>query len=143
MRAVAAIIASSRRESGLPAMSRDHSRKQAVSIGKNAKDISRVLGQLSISEAFAASGLRASSTPSCNSPIVTAERKICSGRILPISLERLGAALQRGRQHRQLLPCPLGIATIQSFIHARNHDSGVPRVFSGGVDGMPEPGAVR
>jgi len=43
-------------------------------------DPSTNASQFSISAALVASLLRVSSTPACNSPIVTDERKICSGR---------------------------------------------------------------
>ena len=74
-------IASSIDCGAFPAINRAHSRKHAESIGNAVNEASTIVSQVSISCAFAASVLRINSTPACSSPIVMAERKICSARV--------------------------------------------------------------
>ena len=76
--AVAAIIASSSRRSCLPSIRRAHSRKQAASMDKIWVVAASRSTQDSISSALIRFWSRVRSIPRCNSPNVTAERKICS-----------------------------------------------------------------
>lgn len=77
---MAAIIASSTNCGLFPTISRAHSRKPAESMGNAANEASTIVSHASISRALAVSFLRGSSQQACSSPMVTAERKICSAR---------------------------------------------------------------
>src|SRR5258708_32483488 len=62
---------------------------------------------------------------------------------LSIAFQRLRSALQRRGENRQLLPRPLGVAFVESFVHAGNYNRGVACVLARSIDRMTEPGTMR
>ena len=62
---------------------------------------------------------------------------------LPVSFKLPGCTLQRCRQYRQLLPHPLRITLVESFVHSRNHHGGITGVFARSINHMAKPRPVR
>src|SRR5271165_493747 len=63
--------------------------------------------------------------------------------MLPISFQRLGGAVERGGQRRQLLARGLAVAPVESLVHAGNHDRGIAGIFARRINRMAKPGTVR
>src|SRR6202022_792644 len=57
-------------------------------------------------------------------------------------LQYFSRAIQRRGQHRALLAGALQIMLVEGFVHAGNHDRGIPCVLAGRVDGVMKPGAI-
>ena len=57
-------------------------------------------------------------------------------------VQRMCGAVQRLRQHGQLLRRARLVLGVNRFVYARNHDGGIASVFARSVDGVLVPGSI-